>query len=316
MASDRPWFKCFPSDFLAGTADLNQHEGWVYTHILMRIYDDAAPIKNDAKMIARRCNMDSRRVSAVLAGLIEDDKLFIDDNGDIDNKRARNERINVAIRTQNARVSALTRWEKSNENNKSSMRPHENRIPDSHATRDQKLESKTVASNSVTTAARTRARDSEAIEGATLLNLEEKKQLAKDAAEVIAAFDSELVAVFGEALRNRPPNPADLAEAKAMLKAGAALETCRFVFSAVFAKMKQQNRAPPSVLKYMRNPVAEAVADPLSIPIKANGAGKPISAEDQQEDRVESYRLAIKEGREPFWRDEAWGPRPEAGREK
>ena len=144
------------------------------------------------------------------------------------------------------------------------------------------------------------------------------------AVEVIAAFDAERARVFGAAQARPHPNATDLGVAKAMLDGGADLETCRFVFGATFERQKAAGQRPAAMLRYMRDPVADAVADgvpdarsdPLAIPEKyrrvATGPRFRNPSDIQRQARVESYRRAVAEGRAPFWLDDEWGPPPDA----
>jgi hypothetical protein len=50
--SEKPWVKWYAGDFLQGVADLEPSEGWVYTVILMLIYDAGGPIKLNIKSLA------------------------------------------------------------------------------------------------------------------------------------------------------------------------------------------------------------------------------------------------------------------------
>ncbi len=135
------------------------------------------------------------------------------------------------------------------------------------------------------------------------------------AVEVIAAFDAERARVFGAAQARPHPNGSDLSAAKAMLDGGADLETCRFVFRATFERQKAAGKRPAALLRYMRDPVAEALVDPLAIPEKFRRTGtgarlrNPLAV--QREGRIESYRRAVAEGRTPYWQDD-WGAPPAA----
>jgi hypothetical protein len=134
---------------------------------------------------------------------------------------------------------------------------------------------------------------------------------------VIAAFDAARAGVFGADQARPHPHPTDLGAAKAMLEGGADLETCRFVFRATFERQKAAGQRPAAMLRYMRDPVADAVAggaaDPLAIPEKYRrspmGARLGNPADVQRASRIESYRRAVAEGRAPFWLDE-WGDPP------
>lgn len=52
-----PFFKCYPSDFLNGVADLSPNALAVYTICMMRMYDEDGSIPDNPVRIARRCNM-------------------------------------------------------------------------------------------------------------------------------------------------------------------------------------------------------------------------------------------------------------------
>jgi len=136
------------------------------------------------------------------------------------------------------------------------------------------------------------------------------------AVAVIAAFDAERAGVFGAAQARAHPNATDLGVAKAMLDGGADLETCRFVFRATFERQKAAGQRPAAMLRYMRDPVADAQIDPLAIPEKyrrvSTGPRFGNPSDVQRQARVESYRRAIADGRTPFWLDDEWVPPPDA----
>lgn len=101
-----------------------------------------------------------------------------------------------------------------------------------------------------------------------------------------------------------------------MLDGGADLELIRLTFRAVFERQKEAGRGPPSMLRYMRDPIAEARMP--DIPGKddrrgGNGADTRNPSDVQREARIASYNRAVAEGREPYWDDDSgWGPRPDA----
>lgn len=73
--SATPFFKCFPSDFLNGIADMGPNEIAVYTVVIMRLYDEDGKIPDDAQKIARRCNMRKPACQKALDQLVSDGKL-------------------------------------------------------------------------------------------------------------------------------------------------------------------------------------------------------------------------------------------------
>lgn len=125
--SNRPWYKCYPSDFLNGISELNPHEIAVYTVVLMRMYDEGGPIPHDKAKIARRCNMRTAQCGKALTALIHDGKLRTT-GGMLTNARAEKEIAarNELISKQSA--NARSRWQRASENasdiNASTMPSH------------------------------------------------------------------------------------------------------------------------------------------------------------------------------------------------
>ncbi len=85
--SRRPWYKRYPSDFIAGTLQLSCEEKGAYSVVLDLIYDRGGPIPDDAQWIARVCNLSTRRWNQIRARLLELGKVEAID-GVLTNKRA------------------------------------------------------------------------------------------------------------------------------------------------------------------------------------------------------------------------------------
>ncbi len=85
--SKRPWYKRYPSDFIAGTLQLSCEEKGAYSVVLDLIYDRGGPIPDDARWIARVCNLSTRRWNQIRARLLELGKVTARD-GVLTNKRA------------------------------------------------------------------------------------------------------------------------------------------------------------------------------------------------------------------------------------
>ena len=51
------WFKCFPEKFLNGVYGLTPNEGWVYTVLIMQMYDGGGSVPENNEWLAKRCNM-------------------------------------------------------------------------------------------------------------------------------------------------------------------------------------------------------------------------------------------------------------------
>ena len=82
------WIKWKPGKFLIGVRNLQPFEGWVYTVVLMMIYEHEGPIKNDSADIAKTANIRRTPDAAkAILSLISKEKLFLID-GKLSNARA------------------------------------------------------------------------------------------------------------------------------------------------------------------------------------------------------------------------------------
>jgi hypothetical protein len=82
MSTDRlPWFRCYPGKLLGALGAMKPDEGYLYTVVLLRIYEVGGPIDDDEDMLARRTGMSKRKIIASLDRLIEKAKLFRTDEG-------------------------------------------------------------------------------------------------------------------------------------------------------------------------------------------------------------------------------------------
>lgn len=84
--SGRPWYKRYPSDFIAGTVHLTAEEKGVYSTLLDLLYLKLAPIEDDGKELARICGCSTRRFNAIKKTLVEAGKIVLGD-GKISNPR-------------------------------------------------------------------------------------------------------------------------------------------------------------------------------------------------------------------------------------
>jgi uncharacterized protein YdaU (DUF1376 family) len=88
--SERPWYRRFPSDFIAGTIGLSLEEKGAYSMVLDLIYDRQGPIPDDPKWIAGVCGCSVRKWHVIRTKLLVDGKLT-DLGGTLSNKRAMKE---------------------------------------------------------------------------------------------------------------------------------------------------------------------------------------------------------------------------------
>jgi len=91
----RPWYKRYPSDFIAGTIGLSVEEKGAYAICLDLIYDRGRPIPDDARWIAGACGCSIRKWNTLRSRLIEAGKL-VDLGGHLTNSRAEKEIENSA----------------------------------------------------------------------------------------------------------------------------------------------------------------------------------------------------------------------------
>lgn len=139
--SKRPWFKCYPSDFLNGVSSLLPNELAVYTVCLMRMYDEGGAIPDEPERIARRCNMRPTSCAKALDELCQIGKLARRDGMLVNDRAEKVIETRQKVSTKSA-TSAHTRWEKVreklNENKDGAMRPICGTDADAMPTRSQK----------------------------------------------------------------------------------------------------------------------------------------------------------------------------------
>ncbi len=113
-------FDMYPHDWLIDTSRLEPVDGWVYTQVVMLIYQNRKPIPDDAKWIAGFCNVSSRAVRGAVDRLV--DNGFIQKTSDkkLTQKRAEkelnNKRTHLERSLNGGRKSAESRAQ-SNKNN-------------------------------------------------------------------------------------------------------------------------------------------------------------------------------------------------------
>lgn len=85
--SARPWYKRYPSDFIAATMAMSLEEKGAYSMCLDLIYDHGGPIQDEPQWIARVCGCSTRKWKIIRAKLIEMGKLHAID-GLLSNERS------------------------------------------------------------------------------------------------------------------------------------------------------------------------------------------------------------------------------------
>ncbi len=121
--SERPWYRRFPDNFIAGTVGLSLEEKGAYGLVIDLIYVRGGPVPDEPRYIAGVCNCSVRKWNAIRARLINLGKLEMV-NGCLMNPRAEEE-LQIAARSAQERAengakggnkSAETRADRSKNN--------------------------------------------------------------------------------------------------------------------------------------------------------------------------------------------------------
>jgi uncharacterized protein YdaU (DUF1376 family) len=117
--SNRPWYKRYPADFIAGTLSLTLEEKGAYSVVLDLLYDRGAPIPDDARWIARVCGCSTRRWRQIRETLIAAGKLMVVD-GHLTNARFNIQHLSEEKEAQKLAENGAKGAEKTNEKRASS----------------------------------------------------------------------------------------------------------------------------------------------------------------------------------------------------
>ena len=86
MSERAAWFRCDPSRLLGALAGMEPDSGYVYTVILMRIYEVGGPIPDDEAVLSRRTGLSPKRVANSLSWLVKHGKIKSLSCGSIDSE--------------------------------------------------------------------------------------------------------------------------------------------------------------------------------------------------------------------------------------
>jgi uncharacterized protein YdaU (DUF1376 family) len=115
--SARPWYKRYPSDFIAGTIGLTAEEKGVYSTLIDLMYDRGAELPDDPRHLARLCGCSTRRFGQVRDHLVSLGKLTLgggligNNRFAIESRESQNQHENLA---KNARKSHENRAKSKN----------------------------------------------------------------------------------------------------------------------------------------------------------------------------------------------------------
>jgi uncharacterized protein YdaU (DUF1376 family) len=113
------WIKFYPSDWLSGTRGLNAAETGVYITLIALMYEREAPVPNEPKRLARQIGMTTAAFEKVIDELLRQGKIRLAEEGFWKDRVAK-EIKNREEKSEVAKTSANTRWEKAKQKQKSS----------------------------------------------------------------------------------------------------------------------------------------------------------------------------------------------------
>ena len=114
-----PWFRFFPSKFMAGIRGLNANEVKVYISLLCRMYEHGGPIRNDHEILSTYCEMRPSSFAKALDRLVRLEKLYVTEDGMLSNGAAEGEISRRESYSENAKRAG----EKSAEKRQQKQRP-------------------------------------------------------------------------------------------------------------------------------------------------------------------------------------------------
>ena len=115
MSERASWFRCDPSRLLGALSGMEPDSGYLYTVILMRIYEVGGPISDDEGVLARRTGYTVKRVTAALSWLVDHGKVERFPDGSLDSDTTHDElafREKSVIDARNAGKASASRKQK------------------------------------------------------------------------------------------------------------------------------------------------------------------------------------------------------------
>lgn len=146
-----PWFKFFPSDWIAGVAGLSASERGVYVTLLALMYDNEGPISRDDARLSRICGLPKAGFTRAVEALLELEKLLISD-GLLFNERAKNQLTERENRVNTAARGAKALWDKVEQNQSPSNAAAKPKQSSSPATRARLPEARVDIANAISKA--------------------------------------------------------------------------------------------------------------------------------------------------------------------
>ena len=110
-----PWFKFYPSDWLAGTRGLSMAEAGLYITLIAMMYERGGPLDMERGRLARLCGASPAAFAKALSALIDEGKILETDDG-LWSNRVQKELKKRQQRRDVASASAKKRWKKPQRN--------------------------------------------------------------------------------------------------------------------------------------------------------------------------------------------------------
>lgn len=107
-----PWFRCRPDRLLGALAGMKPDRGYVYTVLLMRIYENSGPIAETAETLSRRTGLTEKRAAEALEWLVQAGKLQRLPDGRLDSDTTHDELLWQDERSKQATKAGKTSAEK------------------------------------------------------------------------------------------------------------------------------------------------------------------------------------------------------------
>jgi len=114
--SERPWYKRYPSDFIAGTAGWDLELKGAYSIFLDLFYDRGGSLPNDSQWFGRVAGCSTRRWGQLRNQLIELGKIVVTEDGKLSNKQAEKRMTSEAREARAYRENGAKGGQKAAEN--------------------------------------------------------------------------------------------------------------------------------------------------------------------------------------------------------
>lgn len=112
MTERLPWFRCRPGALLGAISGMSPEAGYIYTVLLLRIYEQGGPVAETGETLARRTGFTKKRATAALEWLIEAGRVRIERDGRLDSDSTHAELAHQVERREKAARSGRYSAEK------------------------------------------------------------------------------------------------------------------------------------------------------------------------------------------------------------